>query len=271
MTGGQDVDPIIQDNECKCSARNSSMATISDDADAVVFSLRQNKSLKTVQPGDDNLHPQSFVNLRDDTATETQYFGFSIPEEKIFGYCYLWHHPNLNVCSGGLFVFQGVKETFVHAELCEFRTFMSDRSLANGLTEYRLDNGYGVRVLEPFKRFHMTYDDPVRGNSVDLILEGIQPCVMFDDGRHFEQTMAVKGNLLLRDKPYRVDCVAIRDRSWGASRTEEALEMPPISWICVTFGRDFAFNCSLWDHASTSDRPVSVCQWPSAERVLTAQ
>ena len=97
------------------------------------FYLKKNKGFGQIRPQDDLLHPASFSNVPDNSATETQYFGFSIPEENIHGLTYMWWHPNLKVCSGGLFVFQGVKERMVQAELCDWRNFMSDAAIRNDL------------------------------------------------------------------------------------------------------------------------------------------
>jgi hypothetical protein len=220
------------------------------DKEKLPFFMKQNKGFGQIKPEDDLLHPDSFANVKDDSATETQYFGFSVPEANIHALTYLWWHPNLKIVTGGLFVFQGVKPTTIHAELCDWRTFMNDSALKNDLHEFRLDNGYGVKVLEPLKRFHMTYDDPANENSVNLMIEAVLPAVMFDDGNHFEQTMKVKGELLLRGKSYQVDCFTVRDRSWGKPRPETLMPVPPMSWMVGTFNEDFSFNCTVFDHES---------------------
>jgi hypothetical protein len=214
------------------------------------FFLRENTGFTEVRPEDDYLHPESFANVKDDSATETQYFGFCVPEANIHGLTYLWWHPNLGVCSGGLFVYQGIKQTTVHAELCDWRNFMSDAAIKNDLHEYRFDGGYGVKVIEPMKRHHITYADPASRNSVDLFTEAVLPAVMFDDGKHFEQAMKVKGKLVLRGKEYEVDCYTVRDRSWGKPRPEVPLPLAPMSWMVGTFNDSFSFNCNMLDHAS---------------------
>jgi hypothetical protein len=222
-----------------------------DPDDKLPFFLSKNNGFGQIRPEDDLLHPDSFKEVRDDSATETQYFGFSIPEESIHAATYLWWHPNLRVCTGGIIAWQGVKTQPTQAELCDWRTFMSDAAIRkNDLNDYRLASGFGVRILEPLKRFHMTYADPASKNSVDLIFEGVLPCVMFADGNHFEQTMHVTGELVLRGKKYQVDCFNIRDRSWGKTRPELPMRIPPMSWMCGTFSRQFSFNCTMFDHVS---------------------
>ena len=67
------------------------------------FFLKKNRGLSTFKPGDDLLHPDSFADIKDDSATETQYFGFSVPEAGIHALTYMWWHPNLKVCSEARF------------------------------------------------------------------------------------------------------------------------------------------------------------------------
>jgi hypothetical protein len=215
------------------------------------FFLRPNTGFGRIRPEDDLLHPASFADVDDDSATETQYFGFSIPEARIHGLTYLWWHPNLKVCSGGLFVYRGIKPTTVHAELCDWRTFMSDTVITkNDLHDYRLSNGFGVRIVEPLRQFHITYEDKAADNRVDLTASAVLPAVMFDDGNHFEQTMRMQGEITLRGCRHAVNCYAIRDRSWGKPRPETSMPFPPVTWMTGTFNDDFSFNCNAFDHAS---------------------
>jgi hypothetical protein len=187
-----------------------------------------------------------------DSLTETQYFGFCVPEHAIHGYAYLWHHPNLGVVSGGLFAWRGHKRTVTHGELCDYRNFMSDRVLKNDLHDVRLENGYGVKIVEPLKRHRLTYADPVRGNEVEIDYEAVSSPVMYADGNHFEQAMRGRGRLVLRGTSYAIDCFTLRDRSWGKSRPEDNLPLPGASWMQGIFGDDLAFSANLFDQAGTS-------------------
>lgn len=211
------------------------------------FFVAQNTGFSTIVPADDLLHPQANARVSADSATETQYLGFSVPGERIHALCYLWHHPNLKVVTGGLYVFQGHKRYMSAAEMSDVRAFMRDTALANDLHSYRLDNGYGVRVVEPLKRLKLTYDDSARDNHVDLDYEALAAPVLFGDGNHFEQPMRVRGSLTLRGRSYAVDCFNVRDRSWGKPRPEDNMPLPPLSWMTGVFNENFSFNCNVLD------------------------
>jgi len=126
---------------------------------------------------------------------------------------------------------------------------MSDKAIANDLHEFRFDNGYGVKILEPNKRFHLTYHDAHRNNTVDITFDAVRPAVMWADGNHFEQAMKARGRLVIRGKEHKVDCYHVRDRSWGKPRPETLMPVPPTSWMVCAFNDDFSFNCTVFDQA----------------------
>ncbi|VWX50205.1 hypothetical protein [Novosphingobium sp. 9U] len=226
------------------------------------FYLANNTGLIQARPEDDLLHREVNAGIEGDTLTETQYFGFNVPEKNIHGLTYLWHHPNLNVVTGGLMVFQGVKPISMAAELFDFRIYMNDTVLDNDIHDYRLDNGFGVKILEPNKRFHLTYEDAARGNAIDLVSEAVTPVALFGDGKHFEQGMKVRGTLKLRGEEHQVDCFNVRDRSWGKLRPEALMPMPPVSWMTGSFGEDFIFNCNLMDHVGSNPQITAPFEIP---------
>ena len=216
------------------------------------FFIVQNEGFSSSRPEDELLHPERNARVSADSLTETQYFGFNIPEQRIQGFAYMYHHANLHVVTGGVLAWRGHTRSVVHGELSDIRTFMSDAALKNDLHEYRLDNGYGVKVVEPLQRHHLTYADPARGNSLDLHYQALCPPVMFGDGNHFEQPMKVHGELWLRGTRYAVDCYTVRDRSWAKPRPEDNLALPPNSWTVGVFNDNFAFSCNIFDQVATT-------------------
>lgn len=221
------------------------------------FFISQNSGFGKAEAKDELLHPEANSKVSAASLTETQYFGFCVPEERIHGYSYLWHHPNLRTVGGGILAWRGHKHTATHSELCDYRDYMSDAVLANDLHDYRLENGYGVKVIEPLKRHHLTYADAKRNNIVDLHYEAVMPPAMFANGNHFEQALKVTGELVLRGKRYDVNCYCTRDRSWGKPRPEDNLPIPPGSWMVGVFNDDFAFSCNIADQASSSPELVN--------------
>ena len=216
------------------------------------FFISQNTGLGQIRPEDELLHPDRNALVKADSLTETQYFAFCIPEKRIHAYGYLWHHPNLHIVGGGLFVWRGHKRTVTHGELCDYRDYMSDAALKNDLHEYKLENSYSIKVVEPLKRHHMSYSDPKRQNSVELDYAAVSPPVMFGDGNHFEQAMRVKGELVLRGERHAVDCFTLRDRSWGKPRPEDNMPLPSVSWMQGVFSDNFSFSCNMMDQAGNS-------------------
>lgn len=217
------------------------------DAEDLPYYLVRNESFGIATPADDLLHPEMNAVIAHETLSETQYFSFSIPEAKIHSFLYTWHHPNLHTVTGGASVWQGTKRHSIEAEINDYRLFMRDDVLAGNLHDYRLASGYGVRIIEPLKRFQVSYIDPERENRFDLEYTGLIPPIMTADNRHFEQPMKVRGELILRGTRHEVDGFTIRDRSWGKPRQEDNRMLPPLTTMQGVFSENFAFSCFLFD------------------------
>lgn len=202
----------------------------------------------TYEVGHEQMQPQYREQQPHHGLTETQFFGFSIPEHRIHAFLYLWYHPNLQVVSGGPIVWQGTKAFQHAAEILDWRAYLPDTQLGGNLTGYTLENSYSVEMIEPGRVFRLRYSDPERGNGYDLVSTAISDVMMWPTSRHYEQVMKVEGELTLRGTHYDVDCFNIRDRSWGEARLEDPNPGPPACWMTGTFGPDFAFNLTCMDH-----------------------
>jgi len=188
---------------------------------------------------------------------ETNYFGFYIPEERIKGGIHVTFRPNLGMVNSSVHVFQGYARNHFEAAYADYRSNLpmpksglADYSLANGLRvqapslmAYKIDySGYGnTEIHITFEGLMPPYDihdpemDPIaaRQKGKEFSLGGIY-------SNHFDQTGHVKGELRLKGKTYRVDCVAIMDHSWGI-RPET--QCPRMCWFQANFSRDLAFHC----------------------------
>lgn len=201
-------------------------------------------------PEDDSLHPEQNAAVAHHALSETQYFGFNVPEHDIDAFGYFWHHPRLGIVTGGAMVWQGKKGWQTSAELFDVRAFMPDDVVANGLSAYELENSYAVEIIEPLRKMRIRYRDDARGNAFDVGFDAVAPPAMRSSGRHFEQVLRTRGALTLRGKDYEVDGYNIRDRSWAEARPEVPVASPPIAWSTGVFGDDFAFNCACSEDPS---------------------
>lgn len=206
-------------------------------------------------PEDDDLHPDQNAAVTHHALSETQYFGFNVPEHDIDAFGYFWHHPRLGVVTGGAMVWQGKKGWQTSAELFDIRAFMPDTVVAGGLSSYQLENSYAVEVIEPLKSMRIRYRDDARRNAFDVRFEAVSPPAMRATNRHFEQVLRTSGTLTLRGKDYAVDGYNIRDRSWAEARQEVPIASPPIAWSTGVFGDDLAFNCAC------SEDPAGPVSW----------
>lgn len=233
------------------------------------FFLVKNEAFREAVAADDYLHPAVNAGVAGDSLTETQYLGITVPEHGIHGMGYLWHHPNLKVVSGGIWVYRGVNTNMIDSEMLDVRMFMNDSPLHQDLHRYRLDNGYGVEVVEPLKHLHLTYEDAKRGNAADLHYTAVTPAILFADGKHFEQTLRIEGELRLRGETIKVKSYNVRDRSWGKLRPEDPMALPPTSWTTGVFNDGLSFNCNIFDHRSGNPENGPAFDMPD-ERALNA-
>jgi hypothetical protein len=202
-------------------------------------------------PEDDFLHPAANALVADDSATETQYFGFNIPEQDIQAVCYLWHHPNLKVVTGGLWVWKGEIRHIFQSEIFDFVVYDSDRCLDGDLHCVELSNGYRCEVIEPLRRHRVSYRDEARGHALDVEFEATMPAVLTRGGLHLDQGMHARGTLTVAGETHPIDCLSVRDRSWGAVRPEAHTRLPPASWTCCVFSEDFAISYFAFDSLDT--------------------
>lgn len=173
----------------------------------------RNDAFAPATPEMDLLHPDARTRESGPELMETQYLGFNVPEHGIHGLCYLWHHLNLGVVTGGAWVWQGYKENSLACELFDMPAYVDDACLAGDLWDYRLPNSYQVTTEKPLHSHRIRYSDPDRGNSFDVGYEAIMEPMVFRSGQHFEQGARATGELTLGGRTYEVDSYTVRDRS----------------------------------------------------------
>lgn len=200
----------------------------------------------TIRPQDEELHGR-FPDVGE-SLTETWAYMFYEPKARLSAFVYLWVHPNLDLFTGGITVWQGHKAHHLQGELFDIRAYTtaSGKFAGNG-REWNVPNGLRVRILEPFQKIHLQYDDAARANKVDVTLTAAAPPVMRAHNKHFEQMLDASGEVLLRGQRHAIDGYACRDRSWGEPRPEDPYPMPPFDWMTGRFPSGTMWNVNALD------------------------
>lgn len=170
---------------------------------------------------------------------ETSYFGFCVPEADINGEIYHWFHPKFNVASGGIYIYQGRKAGFSHAEYGDFRNFMP---LPEDITDCSYPTGLTFKMTKPGQEWEIRLDNPAQQTSLRLHARAVMPPAFRPVGGHLCQALKNTGTLVLHGKEYKIDSYFTRDRSWGDPRSEKPLDLPPPGWHAGVFNDDLAFH-----------------------------
>ena len=169
-------------------------------------------------PDDDEFH---FAQMGDRWwMTETSWFSFCKPEEKLGGWIYVMVRPNIGTVAGGAWIWDDSAhlpwEVLYNANYTALRLPEGAR-----LSDIALPTGVSIRALEPTMRYALGVED---GEHVHLSLEfaGIMPPrplrhagSAFGSNTHFDQFGRVRGTIQLPGREVAIDCLAMRDRSWG--------------------------------------------------------
>ena len=112
------------------------------------------------------------------------------------------------------------------------------------LDDCRLPTGVAIKVLEPCHRYALGYDDGDRLQA-DLRFEGVMPPEpltavgsTFGSAHHFDQFGRVSGELILHGERIPIDCIGMRDRTWGARPENRARQA---AYVTGAAGPDHGF------------------------------
>jgi hypothetical protein len=167
---------------------------------------------------DDRFH---FAEMGDDWwATETAWFSFHHPERRLGGWFYTMVRPNIGTVAGGAWVWDD--RAFLPWDVLYSANYSAlELPRDQDLDDCRLPTGVAIKVLEPCQRYALGYDDGDRLRA-DLRFEGVMPPEpltavgsTFGSAHHFDQFGRVSGELILHGERIPIDCIGIRDRTWG--------------------------------------------------------
>lgn len=171
--------------------------------------------IPVITPDDDRFHPAS----DDWWETETAWFSFNVPERRMGGWFYNQVLATQQVCNGGAWVWDDSDAPARYESNQQGLPIPPVDEL--DLRDVALPNGNHIRMLEPLTRYAITYSDPGRFEA-DLTFTAVMApnshplrTAPFWKGRHFDQPMHVTGAIVLDGEEIEVDCISVRDRSWG--------------------------------------------------------
>lgn len=169
-------------------------------------------------PRDDRFH---FDVMGDDWwGTETAWFSFHCLERRLGGWFYTMARPTIGTVAGGAWVWDD------SAHLPWEVLYSSNYSALElprdqDLDDIRLPTGVSIRVLEPCMSYALGFDDGERLQG-SLRFDGVMPPEpltatrsTFGRASHFDQLGRVRGELVLHGDTIAIDCLAMRDRTWG--------------------------------------------------------
>jgi hypothetical protein len=178
-----------------------------------------------IHPRDDSFHDPK----GDPYWNESGYFSFVIPERNIDGLVYLWHRPTMRLSAGGAALWDPSGEETYDCLLYDFNTQLTLPDGAD-MFDCTLDNGVSVECSKPLQSYRLSYKGDA--GALDLQWDGFmepwhwappspQQLGSFGQG-HYQQGGRVTGTIDVVGETVPVDCLGIRDHSWGPRRLHAA-------------------------------------------------
>ena len=152
--------------------------------------------------------------------TETSWFSFHHPGRNLGGWLYTMVRPNIGTVAGGIWVWDA--DAHLPWEV-PYSANYSALQLPSGadLRDITLPTGVSIRVIEPTMSYALGFDDGDR-LRVDLRFDAVMPPEpltavgsTFGSAHHFDQFGRVTGEVVLHGEALQIDCIAMRDRTWG--------------------------------------------------------
>ncbi|MGB1882806.1 MAG: DUF7065 domain-containing protein [Gammaproteobacteria bacterium] len=153
-------------------------------------------------------------------ATETAWFSFHHVERRLGGWFYSMFRPNIGTVAGGAWIWDDTAHLPWEVPYSANYTAL-ELSPDLDLTDCVLPTGVSMRVIDPTMCYALRFDDGERLQA-DLTFTGIMPpepltgsSSTFGKASHFDQFGRVQGRLTLHGETIDIDCIGMRDRTWG--------------------------------------------------------
>ena len=167
---------------------------------------------------DDNFH---FAEMGERWwMTETSWFAFCNPAEKLGGWLYTMVRPNIGTVAGGAWIWDDTAhlpwEVLYNANYTALR-LPRDQDLS----DITLPTGVSIKAVEPTMGYALGISDGAVCQAT-LRFQGVMPPrplrkggSPFGGANHFDQFGRVTGTVHLGERVVQIDCLGMRDRSWG--------------------------------------------------------
>ncbi len=152
--------------------------------------------------------------------TETAWFSFHHPGRRLGGWLYTMVRPNIGTVAGGAWLWDDT--AWLPWDVPYSANYSALRLPDDAdLCDATLPTGVSIRVVEPTSSYDLGYHDPGR-LEVALRFDGVmapEPLTAvgstFGSAHHFDQFGHVTGRVMLHGETVEIDCLAMRDRTWG--------------------------------------------------------
>jgi hypothetical protein len=218
-------------------------------------------------PADDEFHA---VVREPETWTETSWFAAAVPERGLGLWMYPVFRPGLGIMACTIYVWEpGLTEPW---ELPYWRWWWH-MPIPEGIqpTAFELPNGLVYRTREPMSGYELAYAAS-DGLEFELSFEALHPAHPLGVGDgigHLDQLGRLEGEIVLHGERIAVDCIEMRDRTWGPRR-----ESRQQTWLGYSYGAradGFAFHAStrLDRHTGEWRLMTGFRLGPDGERTVT--
>ena len=167
---------------------------------------------------DDRFHFDEMVG--DWWATETAWFSFANVERRLGGWFYTMARPNIGTIAGGAWIWDDTAHLPWEVPYSANYTAL-EIPRDQDLSDITLPTGVSIRVIEPCMSYELGYNDDKRFQA-SLRFDGVMPPEpltstgsTFGRAHHFDQIGRVSGEIVLHGETIPIDCLAMRDRTWG--------------------------------------------------------
>ncbi len=152
--------------------------------------------------------------------TETCWFSFCEPSRRLGGWLYTMVRPNIGTVAGGTWIWNA--DAHLPWEVPYSNNYTALRLPKDqDLTDITLPTGVSIRRVDPLTSYDLRAEDEGR-LDLSLRFDAVMPPrplrkkgSAFQNLNHFDQFGRVHGTVVLHGETIPIDCLAIRDRSWG--------------------------------------------------------